>query len=243
MANNDVVVSADRIRKWHKTGRFIKLSILLLLLLLIIIYIVLRITFSDGSFIVSLRSNDILTSGMVMYESLNDPTAKRKLSAGPISFMDNIDEKWIPANVNEFEGSHNGDNYIAYTFYIENQGEYIFNYWYQMFIDDVVNMADEIVWVKVFEDDVEVEEPSHIVKTFAKGTTDSMETDSDTIPFREDKDGTIILEKVGPMKPGDIKRMTIVVWIQGPDHDAIDARIGGELRMHMDITEEHIGVE
>ena len=38
--------------------------------------------------------------------------------------MDNISIDWIPKNIDtESNGSHNGENYIAYTFYIENEGE------------------------------------------------------------------------------------------------------------------------
>ena len=81
MGNNDVVVKADRVRGWKKLGKFVKLAIFLLLLLLIIIYIVLKVLFNDGSFIVSLQDNDMLYSGLSMYESLNDPTPKRKLKA------------------------------------------------------------------------------------------------------------------------------------------------------------------
>lgn len=41
-------------------------------------------------------------------------------------------------------------------------------------------------------------------------------------------------------KTGDIDKFTIVIWIEGDDPDCIDALIGGEMKMHMEITEEHI---
>ena len=41
-------------------------------------------------------------------------------------------------------------------------------------------------------------------------------------------------------KPGDIDKFTIVIFIEGDDPDCIDALIGGEMKMHMEITEEHI---
>ena len=120
MAKNGVVVKADKIRNWHKLGKFVKLSVFLLLLLLIVIYIVLKVLLNDGSFIVSLDKNEMLYSGLAMYESLNDPTPKRKLKADDLQFMDNISIKWLPDDITEHEGSHNGKNYIAYSFYIEN---------------------------------------------------------------------------------------------------------------------------
>ena len=60
MGNKDVVVKADRVRGWKKLGKFVKLAIFLLLLLLIIIYIVLKVLFNDGSFIVCDRITDEL---------------------------------------------------------------------------------------------------------------------------------------------------------------------------------------
>ena len=48
------------------------------------------------------------------------------------------------------------------------------------------------------------------------------------------------MEKVSDFKPGDLDKFTIVVWIEGDDPDCTDALLGGEIKMHMTITEEHI---
>jgi hypothetical protein len=65
-----------------------------------------------------------------------------------------------------------------------------------------------------------------------------------TTPFKSvesayTKGTTIILEKVEDFKPDDLDKYTIVVWIEGDDPDCQDALIGGEIKMHMKITEEH----
>ena len=97
-------------------------------------------------FTVTLDSNATLESGIAVYESLNDPTGRRKLAADAVQFMDNITYKWLPADIaTAYEGSHNGDNYIAYTFYIENQGEEILNYWYEVILDDVVKDVYNVI--------------------------------------------------------------------------------------------------
>lgn len=49
-----------------------------------------------------------------------------------------------------------------------------------------------------------------------------------------------MLECRQDFKPGDIDRFTIVVFIEGDDPDCTNALLGGELKMHMDITEEHV---
>ena len=156
MSKKDVVVKADKIKKWQKFGKYSRLSLLILLLLLIIIYIALKILFDDGSFVVALEDNEMLNSGMVIFESLNDPTPKRRLKAENLQFMDNISIKWLPDDITKYEGSHNGKNYIAYSFYVENQGKVVINYWYSIVMDDVVKNADEALRIMIYRNDEKV---------------------------------------------------------------------------------------
>ena len=233
MAKDQVVVKADKIKNWHKLGRILKLSLLLLLLLLLIVYIVLRVKFHEGSFVVNLKSNESLESGLAIYESLNDRTGKRVLKAENIQFMDNITYAWLPENIDtEGEGSHNGDNYIAYTFYIENQGDLVFNYWYSITIDDVIQNVVEAARIIIYLNGEQT--------IYAKGNIIDREPEKGTTKFRDDEDGTIILQERQYLNPGDIDRMTVVVYLEGNDPECINDLLGGELRMHMDITEEHI---
>lgn len=228
----EVIVTADRIKGRRKFVRILRLSVLILLLLLIILYIVLRVVFNEGSFIVNLKSNKDLKSGLAIFESLNDTNGKRMLKAEGMPFMTNISIKWLPENINdEAEGSHNGENYIAYTFYVQNQGDIVIDYWYQVFIDDVIKNVDEAARVMIFLNG----EPT----VYAKGDSIDGKPEEDTTVFRNDKDGSIILEQRSGMQPNETDKITVVVWIEGDDPECVDALVGGELRLHMDITEEH----
>ena len=231
MANRDVVVKADKIRNWKKLGKFIKLAIFLLLLMLIIFYIVLKLIFNDGSFIVSLENNDMLYSGLAMYETLNDPTPKRKLKAEEVQFLDNISIKWLPKDITEYEGSHNGKNYIAYSFYMENQSKAVLNYWYSVTMDDVILNADEALRIMIYVNDQKT--------VYAKGNSIDGKAEPGTVKFREDEDGTIILEQRKEMQAGDLDKITVVVWIEGDDPECTNALIGGHARLRMKLIEEH----
>ena len=231
MASKDVVVKADRIRKRKKLFKFLRLAIFLLLLLLIIIYIVLRLLFNDGSFVVSLKDNEMLYSGLAMYETLNDPTPKRKLRADDVQFLDNISIKWLPSDITEHEGSHNGKNYIAYSFYMENQSDAIKNYWYSIVMDDVILNADEAIRIMIYVNDEKT--------VYAKGNSIDGKPEPGTTKFRDDEDGTIILEQRKDMKSGDLDKITVVVWVEGDDPECVNAIIGGHVRLHMKLTEEH----
>ena len=39
---------------------------------------------------------------------------------------------------------------------------------------------------------------------------------------------------------GQIDKFTVVIWVEGDDPECLDDIIGGEMKMHMEITEESI---
>lgn len=74
------------------------------------------------------------------------------LQAEKLEFIDNISVNWLPNNLNtEAEGSHNGENYIAYTFYVENNGSETINYWYSLVIDDVIRDVDKAIRIMIYQ--------------------------------------------------------------------------------------------
>ena len=234
----EVIVKADSVKRKKTMARVIKLSLLLLLLFLSLLYIVLKIIYNEGRFTVVLDSNKTLESGLAVFDSLNNSHGKRKLEATPIKFMDNISYKWLPANIDtEKDGSHNGKNYIAYSFYVENQGKEKLNYWYEVIVDDVIKNVDEAIRIRIYQNG----NPT----TYAKVASLGKKPEPQTEPFKSieetyKKGTTIILEQRENFKPEDLDRYTIVIWLEGDDPDCVDALIGGELKMHMKITEEHI---
>lgn len=231
----EVIVTADKVRKRKLTSRMVRISLLVLLLFLIVLYVILEIIYRGGRFTVTLDSNKTLESGLAIFDSLNNSQGKRRLYATPIKFMDNISYKWLPADVDsESDGSHNGNNYIAYSFYVENQGNEVLSYWYEVIVDDVIKNVDEAIRIRIYRNGEDV--------TYAKRNPLNNEPEKDTVPFKDIKnaEGTIILEQITDFKPLDMDRYTIVVWLEGDDPDCNDPLIGGELKMHMVITEEHL---
>jgi len=229
----EVIVVADKVKKRKRFGRIVKISLLALLLLLIVTYVILQIMYNEGGFTITLNSNETLESGIAIYESLDDTQAKRKLEATPVVFMDNISWKWLPEDIDtRSDGSHNGENYIAYSFYVENRGSQNLHYWYEFVIDDVIKNVDEAIRVMVYQNGEK--------EVYAKKNALSNNAEAGTIAFIDDKGDIIILQKRENFAPGDRDRYTVVVWIEGDDPDCVDALIGGALKMHMNLTEEHM---
>ena len=229
----EVVLKAQDIKRRKKIEKVALLLLLLLLVILTFAYFVLNVVYNEGHFTISMDKNTYLRSNLVMYESMNDRSSVIKLSAEKIAFMDNISIKWLPDNINKAEGgNHNGENYIAYTFYLENKGEENINYWYSIVVDDVIKNVDDAVRIMIFRDDEKT--------VYAKVNSVTKEPEKDTKAFTNDDDGTVILEKREKMNPGKIDKITIVIWLEGDDPECVNAILGGEMKMHMNIVEEHV---
>ena len=168
---------------------------------------------------------------MVIYESLQDKHFSTFLRSKDIEFFTDISGDWIPADINNLgEGSHNGRNYIAYTFYAENMGQDTINYWATIKIDDVIRNVDEAIRIKVFKNDNKV--------VYAKNSRATGQPEPETVPFHDED--TVMLEVTENFKVGDIDKYTIVIWVEGDDPECKNDLIGGEIKMHMTLTEEHI---
>ena len=226
-----IKLNSEKIRDRERKIKAIKIGVLIIILFLIILYFILRIVYETGDFTISLDPNFAKKSGLIMYERSDEKTARQILKATKVDFMDNISVKWLPDNLDEQgEGAHNGDNYLAYTFYVENRGSEVINYWYQILIDDVIKNVDRAVRVMVFLNGEKT--------LYAKPNETTGEPEDGTTPFYSDKEIMVTGRK--DFKPGDIDKFTIVIFIEGDDPDCVDSLIGGEMKMHMEITEEHI---
>ena len=231
MANGEVKLTAEKVRKREKRLRTLKVILLVIVILLILLYVILKLIYEVGSFTVTLDSSYNLEGALVIYENHKQKLCLETLQAEELEFMTNIAGEWIPKNIQDGpDGSHNGQNYIAYTFYAENQGKEVINYWRTIEITDVIKNADEAVRVKVIKDGVET--------TYAKINKATGEAEPGTVPFSSES--AIMLEREKNFKPGDVHKYTVVIWLEGEDPECVDDIIGGEVKMHMNLTEEHI---
>ena len=234
MANGEIKLTAEKVRRREKRLRTLKVILLIIVILLILLYVVLKLIYEVGSFTVTLDSSYNLEGALVIYENHEQKLCLETLQAEELEFMTNITEAWIPKNIQDGpDGSHNGQNYIAYTFYAENQGKEVINYWRTIEVNDVIKNADEAVRVKIIKDGVET--------TYAKINTTTGEPEEGTTAFYEDD--VVMLEQEKNFKPGDVHKYTVVIWLEGEDPECVDNIIGGEVKMRMRLTEEHIEQE
>ena len=229
-----IVNSAKKLARKKTRNRVLKIILVIIVLFLINLYIVLRLMYIGENFTVTLDSEYGRESGLVVYEDPNDIKIRTYLKSEPINYFTDISVNWLPQNIdNEGNGSHNGQNYIAYTFYASNKGQDTINYWATIEIEDVIKNVDEAIRVMVIKNG---ERTIYAKKNKSTGTAEN-----NTQPFYSDN--VIMLEKNENFQVDSEDKYTIVIWVEGDDPDCTDELIGGEIKMNMRLTEEHINLE
>lgn len=213
-----------------KIKRILFIILLLIFLLLMILYYTIGIIYNSGNFSITLDKNLYFDKGLIIYDDKNYKVYRTELLAPAPESFDNYSHKWLPEDIGNREGgSHNGDNYLAYTFYVENMGTDVSDYWSEVVIEDVIKNVDEAVRVRIYRNGQYV--------TYAKlGATGQPEPN--TTVFKDDE--VIAMNHVINFKPGDIDKYTIVLWVEGADPECTDNILGGEFKVHMKFNSEHV---
>lgn len=226
--NYTVSIKASKIYKQKLIVKIAKVTLLFLMTAFSIMYFLLYVLYSKSNFVVSLDKNSANRKNIFLSEDGAYENMSIELRAKTLESMDNISVNWINENVdNEGNGSHNGDNYIAYSFYVVNYGSESVDYWYQVDLNDVIKNVDEAIRVMIYRNG-----KKHIYGKRNKGTG---EAENGAEKFYSDS--IAVLEHVEDFNPGDKDRYTVVVWLEGDDPDCTDEIIGGQVKLHMNITE------
>lgn len=226
----EIKLNSEKINKRERKIKALKIGLLMSALFLIIIYVILSVVYAKGAFTIALNQEFAKKSGIIIYENPETKESRRILEADQKETLDNISVTWLPKDIDNYPGGgHNGENYIAYTFYVENQGNATINYWYTIFIDDVIRNVDEAARIMLYQNGQQ--------KIYAKMGANG-QPEKDTIPFYSDK--YVAVEVREGFKVGDVDKYTIVIYLEGDDPQCVDYLIGGQMKMHMEITEEQL---
>ena len=227
---NKIKLSSEKLKKRDKKLKRLKLFLIVSSSFLILLYSILSLIYADGKFTINLDKDFSKKTGMVIYSDSKDKQPKLILDVKETGLLDNISIDWIPKNINnEADGTHNGDNYIAYTFYVENRGSENISYWYKIPIINVIRNVDDAVRVMVYRNDER--------KVYAKLSKNGEPEKGTTAFYSKD---AVALEKRTGLKSGETDKYTILVWLEGDDPECVDSIIGGELKLNMEFNEEFL---
>ena len=224
-------IEASKIYKQKLMIKIIQLALLLLLVVFSVVYFLVYILYSNGNFIITLDKNAYNGKNVFLSEDGTLKNMKIQLKAKTLDYMDNISVNWIDQNIDSVKtGTHNGNNYIAYTFYVVNGGDETVKYWYQVDISDTIQNVDEAIRVMIYHNGEKT--------IYAKKSKTTGEAEVGTTKFYSDS--IAVVKPVTVFKPDQKDKFTIVVWLEGDDPDCVDSLIGGAVKLKMDISEEHI---
>ncbi len=228
MDEGKFTIDADKIRKDKRNIKIVKLVIVLIILFLIFSYLVIGFVYNSGNFTITLDDNLYYDKKIIITDDIHYKTYRSELIAETPEMFDNISEAWLADDLgSHLGGSHNGENYMAYTFYVENIGDKVADYYTEIVIDDVIKNVDEAVRIRVYKDGEYI--------TYAKASA-SGEPEEGTVAFESDK--LVASDHVEDFGPDDTLKYTVVIWLEGTDPECTNNIIGGEIKMQMKFNSE-----
>lgn len=219
--------TAGEVKKYALLTRGLSLLVIILVTIVAIAYAIAYFYDKFGSFTVRIDKYDMVNQGLSLSETPDYDHTISVLHADMQYDMTNISGKNLPENIDMINGSHNGKNYIAYTFYLINSGDDTVSYDYNLYIDNVSKGVDEAVRVALYVNG----EKKVYGKTKSNGS--GMERDCDS----EFLSASIVTKgRVEGFDPKSRNKYTVVIWLEGNDPDCVDAIIGGTIKFGMDFN-------
>ena len=217
--------SAKEVKRHSALARAIALIIGLLVAIIAVTYVISYFYDKFGSFTVKVNKYDMAKQGLSLSETPEYEHTTSVLNANIVYDMTNISGLDIPPNVDKINGTHNGENYIAYTFYLINAGKDTISYEGELYIENVTKGVDEAVRVAVYENG----EKTVYGKTKSSGAGIESDCDEEFL-----SSSVIMRTRQEGFKPKDRSKYTIVIWLEGNDPDCVDAIIGGTIKFTME---------
>lgn len=205
------------------------LTALGLVLLMAILFAASALLSFEGAFTIRTLNPQYQKKAISLSETEGFANPMVELSAKPIDDMDNITYEWLPFDeLDARDGSHNGENYIAYTYYIRNSGEEALDYLAELNITKCTRDIDEAVRVMVYRNG----EPTIYAHRAANGETEVYPENIQNFYG----DTQVLQETHTGVEPGETDRYTVVVWLEGEDPECVDIVRSGVMRLEMDFT-------
>ncbi len=118
--------------------------------LLGILFIISIFFYNTGKFVVTVEPA-LADKGFVLSTDDTFKDLRYKLFSEALENADNISINDLPLNLDDTEGSHNGRNYVAYTFYIRNEGTKTVGYQYSIDIGDATKGIENAAWIMIYQ--------------------------------------------------------------------------------------------
>ena len=200
------------------------LCLLGLLFALVLMFFLAFMQEKMGNFTINLNRLEMYRRGISISEDseFTDPTAR--LTAGSLEDATNITLEDLPDDLDQVDGSHNGNNYVAYTYYLRNAGKEDVGYRATIKLASSSKGAEQAVRLALWHNGKRT--------IYAEPAKDG-KPEENCENFK-DKDTVCEIEEENFLV-GNVDKFTIAVWMEGEDPECVDAIIGGSVEFSMSI--------
>lgn len=210
--------------------RMDRMSLLLLALLAVVVILFVAAFAQEkmGNFTINLDRLELFRKGIAIADDgyFHNPTAR--LTASTVLDATNISIDDLPDNLDEIDGGHNGENYMAYTYYVRNAGKEDVDYVAQVNLDSCAKGAEEAVRVAVWRNGECTVYAMPASDGQPEPGCENFESDKVVCSFREDD-----------FLVGYVNKYTVVIWMEGDDPECVDKIVGGSVEFSMTIKADN----
>lgn len=210
-----------RMDKW-------RLILLGLLMIVAVLFVAAFMQEKMGNFTINLNRLELYRKGISIADTGTFEDATARLTADAVVDATNISIDDIPEDVDLLEGSHNGKNYMAYTYYIRNAGKEDLGYVARVNIDSCAKGAEKAVRVAVWRNGKRIVYAAPASDGQPEDGCENFESDDLVCSYTEDN-----------FLVGNVDKYTIVIWMEGDDPDCVDSIIGGSVQFSMSIDADY----
>lgn len=176
-----------------------------------------------GNFTINLNRLELFRRGVAIADNGDFNNATARLAADAVDNGTNIAADDLPDNLDDIDGSHNGKNYVAYTFYIRNAGKTDLGHSAKFKVVSASKGVEKAARVRVYRNGEPI--------TYAAAAADG-NPEPNTEPFASKDVVTTISHK--NFRVGDVDKYTVVIWLDGDDPECVDKIIGGAVEFGFD---------
>ena len=176
-----------------------------------------------GNFTINLNRLELFRRGVAIADNGDFNNATARLAADALDNGTNIAAEDLPDNLDDIDGSHNGKNYVAYTFYIRNAGKTDLGYSAKLKVVSASKGVEKAARVRLYRNG----ESTTYAAAAANGNPEP-----NTEPFAS-KDVVTTISHAN-FRVGDVDKYTVVIWLDGDDPECVDKIIGGAVEFGFD---------
>ncbi|MBQ8000626.1 MAG: hypothetical protein IJ298_05335 [Ruminococcus sp.] len=225
---------AEKVTKEEKRKKTARWLTLVLILIIIILWLLSCMATQWGDLVVKM-DRDLETRGVILSETADFAEASVMLSGKSAEEVYHFTYDWFEArgvlkDLDNIDGSHNGNDYFAYTFYLQNNGIETFDYNASLEVTGVAKSCDEACRIMVYKNG----EPTIYAKPMlGTDTPEKIAGDGTDNAVAFYDDNTVFSHLYEDFAPGDVDKYTVVIWFEGEDSECINDIMGGHMRLTM----------